>query len=90
MITYRKGSEIILADHLSHNLGTKSNPNKVERLTKLGKLTVANVDLNVSKMKLTEIKDKTGVYPELIQLGKLIVSGWLDRQPEVSDFLKPY
>ena len=28
--------------------------------------------------------------PELIQLGKLIVSGWPDRQLEVSDFVKPY
>ena len=56
---YRKGSEIIFAECLSCNLDTKSNHNKVERLTKLDKLTVANVDLNVSQMRLTEIKDKT-------------------------------
>ena len=90
MIMYRNGSEIIFADHLSHNLDTKSSPNKVERLTKLDALTVASVDLNVSQMKLPEIKDKIEVDPELIQLSKLIVSGWLDRQSEVSDFVKAY
>ena len=89
-IVYRKGSEIVFADQLSCNLNTKSNPNKVGRLTKPDKLIVANVDLNVSQMKLTEIKDKMGVDPELIQLSKLIMSGWPDRQPEVSDFVKPY
>ena len=50
---------------------------------------MANVDLNVSQMKLTEIKDKTGVDPELIQQSKLIMSTWPDRQSEVSDFVKP-
>ena len=89
-IMYRKGSEIVFDDHLSRNLDTKNNPNKVERLTEHDKLTVANVDLNVSKTKLTEIKDKTGVDPELIHLSKIIVSGWLDREPKVSDFVKPY
>ena len=37
MIMYRKGSETAFADHLSHNLDNKSNPNKVERSTKLDK-----------------------------------------------------
>ena len=27
---------------------------------------------------------------ELIQIGELIMSGWLERQSVVSDFLKPY
>ena len=70
MTMYRKGSEMIFANHLSHNLDTKSNPNRVERLTELDKLTVVNVDLNVSQTKLTEIKDKTAVDPS-----KLIMSG---------------
>ena len=87
---YRKWSEIISADHFSLYLGTKSNPNKVEWLIELDKLTVANVDINVSHTKLIEIKDKTGVDQELIQLSKLIVYGRLDKQPEVSDFVKPY
>ena len=51
---------------------------------------MANVDLNVSQTKLMEIKDKTGMDPELIQLGKLIMSGWPDRQSDVSDFVKCY
>ena len=80
MIMYGKGSEIVFTDHLSHNLDTKGNPNKVEKLIKLDKLTVANVDLIVSQMKLTEIKDKIGVDPEMIHLSKLIMSGLLDSQ----------
>ena len=60
MIMYRKGSEIIFADHLSYNLDTKSNPNKVDRLTKLGKLTVANVDLNVSQINLQKLRTRQG------------------------------
>ena len=52
MIMYRKGSDIVFADHLSHNLDTKSITKKVERLTELDILKMANVDLNVSQMKL--------------------------------------
>ena len=53
-IVYDKGSKIIFTDHLSMNLDTNSS----EELSKtpLNRLSVANIDFNVSQIKLTEIQ----------------------------------
>ena len=53
-IVYSIGSKIIFADHLSRNSGTKSS----EELSKasLDRLSIANIEFNVSQVKLTEIQ----------------------------------
>ena len=79
-IVYHKGSEIVFTDHLSRNLDTKSETGKI---TELDKLPIANVDLNVHQVKLRKIQEKTKLDPEPIQVLKLIVSGWPDRQTDV-------
>ena len=56
-IVYCKGSEIVFADHLSRNLDTKTS--ETGKVTELDKLLIANVDLNVSQVKLCEIQEKT-------------------------------
>ena len=66
----------MFADHLSRNLDIKSETGKI---TELDKLSIANVDLNVSQVKLRKIQEKTKLDPELIQVSKLIVSGLPDR-----------
>ena len=67
----------MFADHISRNLdATTSKPGKI---TELDKLLIANVDLNVSQVELSKIQWKTKLDPELIQVSKLIVSGWPDR-----------
>ena len=81
-VVYHKGSEIVFIDHLSRNLNIKSETGKI---TELDKLSIANVDLNVSQVKLREIQEKSKLDPELIQVSKLIVSGWPDRQTDVSE-----
>ena len=62
---------------------------RLEKL-QLDKLSIANVDLNVSQVKLSKIQEKTKLDPELIQVSKLIVSGWPDRQTDMSELAKPY
>ena len=62
----------MFADHLNRNLDKKSETGKI---TELDKLSIANVDHNVSQVKLSEIQEKTKLDPELIQVSKLIVSG---------------
>ena len=86
-IVYCKGSEIVFADHLSRNLNTKSETGKI---TELDKLSIANIDLNVSQVKLSEIQEKSKLDPELILVSKLVVSGWPDRQTDVSELARPY
>ena len=73
-IVYHKGSEIVFEDHLSRNLDTKTS--ETGKITELDKLSIAHVDLNVSQVNLHEIKEKTKLYPELIQVSMLIVSRW--------------
>ena len=63
IIVYHNGSEIVFLDHLSGNLNTKS---ETEKITELDKLSIANVDLNVSQVKLSEIQKKFKLDPELI------------------------
>ena len=75
-IVYCKGSETVLMDHLRRNLNTKSETGKI---TVLDKHSIANVDLNVSQVKLSEIQEKSKLNPKLIQVSKLM-SGWPDRQ----------
>ena len=65
-IVYHKGSEIVFADHVSRNLNTKSETGKI---TELDKLPIANVDLNVSQVKLSEIKEKSNVKVQIIVIG---------------------
>ena len=78
----------MFGDHLCRNLDTKTS--ETGKITELNKLLIANVDLNVSQVKLREIQEKTKLDPELIQVSKLIVSGWLDRQTDVSELARPY
>ena len=51
-IVYHKGSEIVFAGHLSNNLDTKTS--EPGTITELDQLSIANVDLNVSQVKLSE------------------------------------
>ena len=76
-IVHCKSSEIVFADHLSRNLDTKTS--ETGKIMELDKLSITNVDLNVSQVKLSEIHEKTTLDPKLIQVSKLIVSGWPDR-----------
>ena len=73
---YYKGSEIVFTDNLNRNLNTK---NETGKITELDKLLIANFDLNVSQVKLREIQETFQCDNELIQVSKLIVSGWPDR-----------
>ena len=49
------------------------------KIIELDKLSIANVYLNASQVKLSKIEEKTKLDPELIKVSKLIVSGWPDR-----------
>ena len=86
-IVYHKGPEKVFANHLSRNLDTESETGKI---TELYKLSIANVDLNVSQVKLSKIQEKTKLYPKPIQVSKLIVFGWPDRKTDVSQFARSY
>ena len=54
-LVYYKDSEIVFAGHLSRNLNTKSGTGKI---TELDKLSLANVDLDVSQVKLSKIQER--------------------------------
>ena len=84
-IVYCMGSEIVFADHLSRNLDIKS---KTGKITELDKLSITSI--NCSQLKLSEIQEKTKLDPEMIQVSKFIVSGWPDRQTDVSELARPY
>ena len=73
---YCKGSEIVFVDPLSRNMNTKSESGKI---MELDKLSISNVDLNVSQVKLSETQGKSKLDAELIQVSTLIVTGWPDR-----------
>ena len=86
-VVYCKDSEIVFVDHLSRNLNTKHETGKIKELDKL---SIANVDLNISQVKLSKIQEKSKLDPELIQVSMLIVFGWPDRQTNVSELARPY
>ena len=70
----------MFANHLSRNLDTKTS--ETGKITELDKLSIANVELNVSQVKLSKIHEKTKPDPELILVSKLRVLGWPDRQTD--------
>ena len=59
-------------------------------MTSLDRLSIANIDLNVSQIKLTEIKRLSKTELELTQVAKLIITGWPDKQTKISEIAKPY
>ena len=87
-IVYHKGSEIIFTDHLSRNFDTKSSKELCK--TSLNRLSIGNIDLNTCQVKLTEIQRLSKTDPELIQVSKLIITGWPDKQTKISEIVKPY
>ena len=44
----------------------------------------------MSQVKLAEIQRLSKTYPELIQVTKLIITGWLEKQTKISEIIKPY
>ena len=87
-IVYHKGSQIIFTYNLRRNLDTKSS--KEPSKTSLNRLSIANIDFNQSQVKLTEIQRLLKTDPELIQVTKLIITGWPDKQTKISEVVKPY
>ena len=82
LFIYHEGSKIIFADHLSRNLNTKSS--KEPSKTSYDRLSITNINFNVSQVKLTEIQMLLKRDPELIQVTKLIIMGWLHKLTEIS------
>ena len=87
-IVCHKGSKIIFTDHLSRNLHTKSS--KELSKTSLNRLSIASIDFNVSQVNLIEIQRLSKTDPLLIQVTKLIIKGWPDKQTNISEIAKPY
>ena len=71
-INYRKGSDMIFADHLSCNTSAQSNSDD-ECVNGLERITIASVTLNISDDRLKQLQLENMKDPEMIMLQCMVI-----------------
>ena len=88
-INYRKGLDMIFADHLSCNASAQSNSDD-ECVNSLERITIASVTLNVSDDRLKQLQSENMKDPEMIMLQHMVIEGWPQKHTDVSSLVSKY
>lgn len=83
-LRYTPGRDIPLADALSRN-----NPCKAGEIPGLN-ITVHDIELNASPLRLTQIREETAKDTELVSLRDMILDGWPDSRSDCPTQLHGY
>ena len=88
-INYRKGLDMVFADHLSCNASAQSNSDD-KCVNGLERITIASVTLNVSDNRLKQLQSENMKDPEMIMLQHMVIEGWPQKRIDVSSLVSKY